>query len=182
MQHPIQFDWRRHWKTKVRPYLDEELVQQCLDFGMRIGGPTWHRGDAPFEYWALDCRRDPRPGTLRWYQPGRRSWGRIRTTDESAYGPGSPEGPEARPHLEKGAWGREDSSRAGNGAQVRSSSPHAELIIRQRRVPHLHRSIHAAADDPLAIGTEGHANDFPPMPPEGEDFLTGGRIPHLYRP
>ena len=71
MQYPIQFDWCRHWKRKVRPYLDERLVQRCLDFGMRLGYSTWRRGDAPFEYGAPDmCHdRDPRPGTLRWYQP-----------------------------------------------------------------------------------------------------------------
>jgi len=32
----IQFNWRRHWKKKVEPNLEKELVQACLDGGMRM--------------------------------------------------------------------------------------------------------------------------------------------------
>src|SRR5262249_23517833 len=42
---PVQFNWRRHWKRKVEPYLDKEVVQAALEFGMKEYDPDWNRGD-----------------------------------------------------------------------------------------------------------------------------------------
>ena len=39
----------------------------------------------------------------------------------------------------------------------------------------------AAADDPLAVGAEGHAVDRAGVSLEREGFLARGRIPHLER-
>src|SRR5581483_8189316 len=64
----VQFDWRRHWRTKVEPFLGEERVQAALDEGMRLYDPTWTRGDPPCEVGAVSTRRVVR-GKLSWYQP-----------------------------------------------------------------------------------------------------------------
>jgi hypothetical protein len=64
----IQFDWRRHWKTKVEPHLGNRLVQACLDFGMSQLDRTWKRGDAPYLLGAVGDGRITK-GTLSWYQP-----------------------------------------------------------------------------------------------------------------
>jgi hypothetical protein len=64
----IQFDWRRHWKTKVEPHLGNYLVQACLDFGMRWLDRTWKRGDAPYLLGAMGDGPIVK-GTLSWYQP-----------------------------------------------------------------------------------------------------------------
>jgi hypothetical protein len=64
----IQFNWRRHWKKKVVPHLQEELVQDALDQGMSLCDPTWKRGDAPYEYGGVDGGKVVK-GKLSWYQP-----------------------------------------------------------------------------------------------------------------
>jgi hypothetical protein len=64
----IQFNWRRNWSKKVAPYLNEELVQICLDMGMTMLDPTWQRGDAPFVLGAIGANRIIK-GKLSWYQP-----------------------------------------------------------------------------------------------------------------
>ena len=68
----IQFNWRRHWKKKVVPYLQEERVQAALDEGMSLFDPTWKRGDAPWEYGAANADREGVEGKLSWYQPAGR--------------------------------------------------------------------------------------------------------------
>jgi hypothetical protein len=65
---PVQFNWRRHWSKKVAPYLNEELVQTCLDLGMILRDPNWQRGDAPCEIGAIGFTRVVK-GKLSWYQP-----------------------------------------------------------------------------------------------------------------
>lgn len=67
---PIQFDWKKEWNKKVKPHLENPLVQFALDWGMRMYTPAWKRGDAPYLYGGIaDSSREPRKGTLRWYQP-----------------------------------------------------------------------------------------------------------------
>src|SRR4051794_2051642 len=67
---PIQFNWRRHWKKKVVPLLQHELVQEALDLGMGFGEENWKRGDAPHKVGTISDRVRPiLPGTLAWYQP-----------------------------------------------------------------------------------------------------------------
>ena len=63
----IQFNWRRKWKKRVVPYLQEERVQAALDVGMSLYDPTWKRGDAPYEYGKGEL--EGRKGRLSWYQP-----------------------------------------------------------------------------------------------------------------
>ena len=66
----VQFNWRRQWKKKVAPQLQEELVQASLDLGMMLLDPHWRRGDAPYLLGREPgCRAVP--GKLSWYQP----WG-----------------------------------------------------------------------------------------------------------
>ena len=72
MKFPVQFNWRRHWSKKVAPYLDNELVQLCLEFGMRLSDPNWQRGDAPYIL-GRDVTTRIVTGKLTWYQP----WGRC---------------------------------------------------------------------------------------------------------
>lgn len=67
----IQFNWRRYWKKKVVPHLQDERVQAALDSGMSLYDPTWKRGDAPWEYGAANgC--EGVEGKLSWYQPAGR--------------------------------------------------------------------------------------------------------------
>ncbi len=67
---PIQFDWKKEWNKKVKPHLDNPLVQLALDWGMKMYEPAWDCGEPPYLYGGIaDSRRDPRKGTLRWYQP-----------------------------------------------------------------------------------------------------------------
>jgi hypothetical protein len=54
---PIQFNWRRHWSKNVAPYLNEEMVQLCLDMGMKQLDPNWQRGDAPCNLGAIGFNR-----------------------------------------------------------------------------------------------------------------------------
>lgn len=70
----IQFNWRRHWRRKVEPHLNKDMVQRCLDFGMRLLDPTWKRGNAPYLLGGIGFRRIIK-GKLSWYQPlGRCHW------------------------------------------------------------------------------------------------------------
>lgn len=64
----IQFDWRTHWKTKVKPHLKKEAVQVSLDLGMGLFEPRWERGDPPYILGGIDGRRVVK-GDLSWYQP-----------------------------------------------------------------------------------------------------------------
>ena len=68
MNRIVQFDWRRHWRRKVEPYLGNHRVQACLDFGMKMLDRNWKRGDAPYRLGAADPRRIVK-GKLSWYQP-----------------------------------------------------------------------------------------------------------------
>lgn len=72
MKAATQFDWRRHWKKKVEPFLQHELVQRSLDLGMLFYDSAWKRGDAPCHYGRLEGRRVV-PGKLSSYRP----WGRC---------------------------------------------------------------------------------------------------------
>jgi hypothetical protein len=63
---PSQFNWRRHWSKKVAPYLQEELVQLSLEFGMRMLDLNWKRGDAPCDLGAIGFNRILK-GKLSWY-------------------------------------------------------------------------------------------------------------------
>ncbi len=67
----IQFNWRRHWKKKVLPHLNEERVQEALDLGMSLCEPTWKRGDAPYLCGGVNGR-EAVEGKLSWYQPSGR--------------------------------------------------------------------------------------------------------------
>jgi hypothetical protein len=64
----IQFNWRKHWKSKVKPYLDNPLVQLALDMGMSALKPDWQSGDAPYLL-GHDGPAFAKPGTLAWYRP-----------------------------------------------------------------------------------------------------------------
>jgi hypothetical protein len=64
----VQFNWRRHWKTKVVPHLHKELVQGSLDLGMSLLDPHWRRGDPPYLLGREPGRRAV-PGKLAWYRP-----------------------------------------------------------------------------------------------------------------
>ena len=66
---PIQFNWRRHWGKKVAPYLQEELVQFSLNFGMTLIDGTWKPGDAPCDYGSVRLNRVIIKDKLSWYQP-----------------------------------------------------------------------------------------------------------------
>ena len=66
---PIQFDWRKHWEKKVKPYLNHPCVQFSLDMGMFLVDPKWTSGDPP--YLLGDEPRRAKKGTLAWYQPRR---------------------------------------------------------------------------------------------------------------
>ena len=68
----IQFDWAADWKGKVKPHLKKEIVQICLDAGMRLLSPEWKRGDAPYLLGGTIDGKRARKGTLRWYQPFQR--------------------------------------------------------------------------------------------------------------
>jgi hypothetical protein len=70
----IQFNWRRHWKKRVEPYLQHPVVQGSLDWGMRVWDPNWTSGDAPFLLGeAPPWRTRVVPGKLSWY----RAYGRC---------------------------------------------------------------------------------------------------------
>ena len=67
---PIQFNWRKHWNTKVKPHLNHPCVQFSLDFGMHMVEPTWKPGDPPYRL-GDDGTSRAKKGTLAWYQPSR---------------------------------------------------------------------------------------------------------------
>jgi len=70
----VQFDWSRHWKTKVEPHLDKPLVRYSVEMGMKLLEETWTWGDGPHAVgrgrW--NGQRVTR-NKLSWYQP----WGRC---------------------------------------------------------------------------------------------------------
>src|SRR4051794_34071959 len=70
----VQFNWRRHWKKKVAPHLDEFLVQASLDRGLPLPAPHG-RGGAPPHLLGRETGRRAVPGKLSWYQVcGRCHW------------------------------------------------------------------------------------------------------------
>jgi hypothetical protein len=79
---PIQFDWRRNWKKRVEPHLDNPLVQGALDLGMRMLDPDWKNGDPPHLLGRLDLNGGRIvEGKLSWYRPH----GRCHSTVFFAY-------------------------------------------------------------------------------------------------
>jgi hypothetical protein len=68
MKRPLQFNWRRHWKKKVEPYLKHDLVQASLDLGMMMLDDNWQRGDPPY-LMGREAGRRAVPGKLSWYRP-----------------------------------------------------------------------------------------------------------------
>jgi hypothetical protein len=87
-EHVIQFNWRRHWKKKVEPFLKYEEVQFSLDIGMQWLYSSWQRGDAPYRLGGYSLRLSSKgndaglwvpqrivQGKLSWYSPlGRCHW------------------------------------------------------------------------------------------------------------
>lgn len=72
----IQFDWRRHWRRKVAPHLNKEVVQVSLDVGMMMLDPKWKRGDPPYLLGDTPPHRTRvMPGKLSWYRPWRQCHG-----------------------------------------------------------------------------------------------------------
>jgi hypothetical protein len=70
---PIQFDWRKEWKKRVKPHLQNPFVDLALNFGMILCDRGWNPGDAPYLVGAIGFRPSaPRKGTLDWYRPLRR--------------------------------------------------------------------------------------------------------------
>jgi hypothetical protein len=71
---PIQFDWRNHWEKKVKPHLQNPLVQFVLDMGMEWATPNWKPNDPPYLA-GLEGPMPAKKGTLAWYQPYRQCHG-----------------------------------------------------------------------------------------------------------
>ena len=67
---PIQFNWRKHWEKKVKPYLNHPCVQFSLNLGMHLVEPKWAPGDPPYRL-GDDGPARAKKGTLAWYQPRR---------------------------------------------------------------------------------------------------------------
>jgi hypothetical protein len=67
-----QFNWSRHWKRRVEPYLGLPLVRASVAMGMRHLDPTWTWHDGPHAVGRgrLNGQRVVRD-KLSWYQP----WG-----------------------------------------------------------------------------------------------------------
>ena len=70
----IQFNWRKHWEKKVKPYLNHPCVQFSLDLGMHTVEPEWKPGDPPYRL-GDDGATRAKKGTLAWYQPCRQCHG-----------------------------------------------------------------------------------------------------------
>ena len=70
----VQFDWSRHWKKRVEPYLDLPLARAAIEMGMKLYDPNWTWEDSPHAIGrgALNGQRGVK-GKLSWYQP----WGRC---------------------------------------------------------------------------------------------------------
>jgi hypothetical protein len=66
----IQFNWRRHWKKKVEPYLEQPLVRGSVEMGMKLCDPKWKWEYGPHSIGKghLFNQRVVR-GKLSWYQP-----------------------------------------------------------------------------------------------------------------
>jgi hypothetical protein len=43
----VRFNWSRHWKSKVEPYLDLPLVRLSVEMGMKLYDPKWTWEDGP---------------------------------------------------------------------------------------------------------------------------------------
>src|SRR4026209_1778678 len=74
MNTPRQFNFARHWKNKVVPYLGDHDVNNALYFGMSLLDKQYECGDPPwlFGRGSYNGQR-ARKGRLSWYQP----WGRC---------------------------------------------------------------------------------------------------------
>ena len=70
----VQFDWSRHWKRKVEPYLGMPPVRASVETGMRLFDRRWSWEDGPHAIGrgGLNGQR-VRKHKLSWYQP----WGRC---------------------------------------------------------------------------------------------------------
>ncbi len=70
----IQFNWKKNWRSKVKPHLTDELVRFSLNLGMKLLDEDWEPGDPPWQLGngPVNGQR-ARPGGLSWYQP----WGRC---------------------------------------------------------------------------------------------------------
>lgn len=73
-KNPKQFNFARHWKSKIVPLLDDATVVKALTLGLKLYDINFDEGDPP---WL--CGRGQwngqraREGCLSWYQP----WGRC---------------------------------------------------------------------------------------------------------
>jgi hypothetical protein len=69
-----QFNWSRHWTTRVKPHLDDPRVKVTITMGMRLYDKNWQEEDGPHSIGrgSLNGQR-VRRGALSWYQP----WGRC---------------------------------------------------------------------------------------------------------
>jgi hypothetical protein len=69
----IQFNWSRHWKRKVEPYLDQPLVRASVELGMKLYDPEWTWEDGPHAIGrgGWNGQRVVK-GKLSWYQPWHR--------------------------------------------------------------------------------------------------------------
>jgi len=69
-----RFDFRRHWKRKIVPLLNDPGVVKTLTFGLQLHVPEYREGDPPWEYGRGPWNgQRARRGCLSWYQP----WGRC---------------------------------------------------------------------------------------------------------
>src|SRR5262249_2122005 len=69
-----QFNWRRSWRKRVEPHLEQPLVRKSVDIGMTMYDMSWTENDGPHSIG--DGRRLGQrvvKGELSWYQP----WGRC---------------------------------------------------------------------------------------------------------
>lgn len=69
-----QFNFARHWRTKIVPYLNDPIINMVLGLGLKLGDPSYQPGDPPwlFGRGPINGQR-AKPGCLSWYQP----WGRC---------------------------------------------------------------------------------------------------------
>ncbi len=78
----IQFNWQRHWKTKVEPYLQLPLVRASVEMGMWLFDPDWTWADGPHSIGRGDLNgQRVVKNKLSWYQP----WGRCHWISFFAY-------------------------------------------------------------------------------------------------
>jgi hypothetical protein len=65
----IQFDWKKEWRKKVKPHLQNPFVEYALGIGMLTCDDRWQPNDPPYRYGAIGLGGTPRKGSLAWYQP-----------------------------------------------------------------------------------------------------------------